>query len=106
MKQALDFCLDTAAYVVKVGGKPLPYISAGLVVSWLATSQDLFEGDWGIGMTALLASSVSLMLLPPFLLVSEWAENRAKGNHSKLPVSMAFGVALFILWAVLVCRLA
>ena len=106
MKNSL---LDTVAYLIDVGGKPIPYIFAGLVAGWLITSLDTFDDDGSaIAMAALLAISVSLVFLPPFLWLSRWAKNYPSqppgrktcdtSGLAKWPIAIFIGAPLFYLW--------
>lgn len=75
MNTILKNCLDTLAYLIDVGGRPIPYIFAGLVGGWLTVSLELIEDDAAaVAVTVLLAVSVALMFLPPFLWVNRWAK--------------------------------
>ena len=109
--------LGTLAYLVDVGGKPIPYIFGGLVAGWLITSIDMFDDDGtAIAMTALLAVSVSLVFLPPFLWLSRWAKiyrsqpiGAKIGDPSDLakwPIAIFIGAPLFYLWVFLLPRIS
>lgn len=99
--------LDTLAYLVDVGRRPIPYIFAGLVGGWLVTSEDLFTSDEAaFGMTALLAVSASLIFLPPLLALAQWSKKRKVRDHgNKWLISSTVGIVLLAMWAIFLDRL-
>ena len=112
-----DRLLDLSAYVIDVGSKPIPYIFGGLVAGWLITSLDMFDDDGtAIAMTVLLAVSVSLVFLPPFLWLSRWAksyrsqpvgeETNDKNDLARWPIAIFIGAPLFYLWVLLLPRIS
>ena len=74
----MERILDMVAFLVSIGSKPIPYIFAGAVAGMLFEHLEAFpDGGVAFGMTALLAGSISLMMMPPF------PDVRGVGHHHR-----------------------
>ena len=94
--------LDALAYLVRVGGRPFSYMFAGLVVGLLFEHLDAHPNNApaAFGLTALIASSVSLIVLPPLLWVNAWAHKAPQDDYRYCPVAVVAGVALSVVYLV------
>ncbi|MYA49854.1 MAG: hypothetical protein F4Y25_03795 [Chloroflexi bacterium] len=92
---------DILANLVHVGGKPVPFIFAGLVVGLLNEHLESFTDTMAaIAATVLAASGMSLIILPPLLCLKRWADNRYREDVKVWPAAWITGLVLLTLWAV------
>ena len=103
----MDKIGDAFAYLVNVGSRPVPYIFAGLVVGLLNEQIETYDDNLlAIASTILVASGLSLMILPPWLCLKRWADSRYKENCSMWPVAYVIGVGALVAWMLLLIRYA
>ncbi len=68
--------------------------------------QAFADGMTAFAMTGLAVGGISLMVLPPMLLMKRWADVRYREDVNIWPVAWVVGVVLLSLWILLWVRLA